>query len=177
MSRADGVRRTSVEVRPARAEDWREVRDLRLRALADAPDAFGSTLEHEQQHGESEWLAWICGWEGTTNRLFVALDGDEWVGIAVGSRAGDDRTAHVYSMWVDASVRRAGIGRRLLDEVIRWSRSIGASELELAVTATNDGAVSFYERMGFADTMERRPLREGSTHEVIVMRRRLDSSR
>jgi GNAT superfamily N-acetyltransferase len=117
---------------------------VRLRALADTPDAFGSTLEEERHHGQAEWLGWILGWEGATNRLFVATDRDEWLGLAVGSRTGDDPVANVYSMWVDASVRRTGIGRRLLDEVVEWSRSIGVNELELAVTSSNRGAVRFY---------------------------------
>jgi ribosomal protein S18 acetylase RimI-like enzyme len=167
------VTRATVEVRVARLEEWRAVRDLRLRALADAPDAFGSTLEQERRYGEREWVEWISGWEDTTNRLFVAVDGDEWLGIAIGSRTSDEATAHVYSMWVDPTARRAGIGRRLVQEVVEWSRSTGARELELNVTATNPGAIAFYERMGFADAMQRRPLREGSTAEVILMRRAL----
>jgi hypothetical protein len=37
-----------MEVRQARAADWESLRELRLRALADAPDAFASTLETER---------------------------------------------------------------------------------------------------------------------------------
>jgi ribosomal protein S18 acetylase RimI-like enzyme len=165
------------EVRPARAGEWREVRDLRLRALADAPDAFGSTLEREREYGEREWLSWISGWEDSTNRLVVGIDADAWVGMAVGSKTEKDELAHVYGMWVDPLARRGGLGRRLLDDVTDWLRALGATEIELGVTATNRGALAFYERMGFVDTQERRPLREDSSLEVIVMRRRVLSSR
>lgn len=50
-------------------------------------------------------------------------------------------------------------------------------DLGLGGEATNRGALTFYERMGFVDTKERRPLREGASLEVIVMRRRLLSPR
>lgn len=165
------------EVRAARPDEWREVRDLRLRALADAPDAFGSTLEREREHGEREWLGWISGWDESANRFVVGIEEDAWIGMAVGSRTGEEALAHVYGMWVDPRARRAGLGRRLLDDVTAWLHSLGAREIELGVTATNRGAVAFYERVGFLDTTERRPLREGSSLEVIVMRRRIGSPR
>lgn len=163
-----------IEVRTATPGDWRRVRDLRLRALADSPDAFGSTLQRERDHAKREWLRWISGWESAVNRLVVAVGGDEWIGMAVGSRSGDDERAHLYAMWVDPRARRTGVGRRLVDAVLTWAGAEGATEIELGVTAINRDAVVFYERLGFADTGERHPLRDGSPLEVVVMRRRLD---
>jgi ribosomal protein S18 acetylase RimI-like enzyme len=160
-----------IEVRATRPDEWRRVADLRLRALADAPDAFGSTLERERTAGEREWQRWISGWEGAVNVLFVAVDDDEWIGMAVGSQSGETDRAHLYAMWVEVRYRRAGIGRRLVEEVLAWAQTRGATDVELGVTASNPGAVRFYERMGFADTGERHALREGSPLEVVVMRR------
>lgn len=162
-----------IQVRTARPDEWRRVRDLRLRALADSPDAFGSTFERERAHTKREWLQWISGWESAVNRLVVAVDGDEWIGMAVGSRTGNDERAHLYAMWVDPRARRAGIGRRLVDAVLSWAGAEGATEIELGATAINGAAVGFYERLGFADTGERHALRDGSPLEVIVMRSRL----
>jgi ribosomal protein S18 acetylase RimI-like enzyme len=135
-----------------------------------------STFERERHHGEAEWTEWISGSGETTNRVFAAREDDEWLGIAVGSRTRDESTAYVYSMWVDPSVRRVGLGHLLLDAVVDWARSIGATALELNVSRSNPGAIAFYERMGFVDTTERRPLREGSTQDVMVMRRGVASS-
>jgi ribosomal protein S18 acetylase RimI-like enzyme len=97
--------------------------------------------------------------------------------MAVGSKTAKDELAHAYGMWVDPGARRGGLGRRLLEDVTAWLRALGATEIELGVTATNRGALAFYERMGFVDTKERRPLREDSSLEVIVMRRRVLSPR
>ena len=161
----------AVEIRPARREEWGRVRDLRLRSLSDAPDAFGSTLEREREHGEAEWIEWVEGWEDATNVLYVAEDGDTWIGMAVGSRAGDEADANLYGMWVDPSWRGRGIGARLVDQVLGWAGSWGARSVILAVTETNEGAAAFYEHLGFADTGERHRLREGSDLTARVMSR------
>ena len=39
---------------------------------------------------------------------------------------------------------------------------VGRALVVLGVTENNDGATGFYEHLGFADTGERYPLREGS---------------
>ena len=152
-------------------EEWERVRDLRLRALAEAPDAFGSTLEREASLGRPGWIAWIEGWEGATNTMFVAERGDGWVGMAVGSRTDEEADAHLYGMWVDPTWRGRGIGARLVDGVLAWARSWGARSVILGVAEINDGAADFYEHLGFADTGERYPLRDGSALNCRVLRR------
>src|SRR4051794_23523739 len=47
----------TTEVVHAVVEDWAAVRKIRLRALADAPDAFASRLADERGRAESEWRA------------------------------------------------------------------------------------------------------------------------
>lgn len=44
-----------VVVRNAVADEWRAVREIRLRALAEEPRAFGSTYAREAPFDESEW--------------------------------------------------------------------------------------------------------------------------
>ena len=161
-----------ISIRPARRDEWERVRDLRLRSLEDAPHAFGSTLEEEEAYAQPEWIAWIEGWEGATNVLYVAESGDAWVGMAVGSRSGDAPSAHLYAMWVDPAWRTRGVGSALVDEVLAWAGSWGSRWVILGVTEVNDGAARFYERLGFTDTGERHPLREGSELAVWILRRR-----
>ena len=164
---------SSVGTRRVARDEWERVRQLRLRALADAPDAFGSTLDEERAHGEAGWVGWIEGWESFTNALFVAEDGERWVGMAVGSRAGDEPDAHLYGMWVEPSRRSSGIGASLVEQVLGWARTWDARSVILGVTETNGGAATFYEHLGFVDTGERDPLREGSELRVRIFRRRV----
>ena len=44
-----------MEIRQTRAGDWAALRRLRLRALADAPGAFASTLDAERAFGDDVW--------------------------------------------------------------------------------------------------------------------------
>jgi ribosomal protein S18 acetylase RimI-like enzyme len=152
--------------------DWPRLREIRLRALADAPDAFGSTLEDERAYDERGWLRWIRGWsETTTNHVVVATDAERWVGLAVGSHTAGDRVAHVYAMWVEPAARGRGLGRELVEAVAAWALERGADELELGVTDGNAAAAALYRATGFADTGVVEPLRDGSPLTLRVLRR------
>jgi ribosomal protein S18 acetylase RimI-like enzyme len=162
---------SDARIRLARPDDWERVRDIRLRSLTDTPDAFGATFEEESAYGQPDWMAWIEGWEGATNTMYVAEAGGALVGMAVGSREGSATDAHLYAMWVDPAWRTRGVGSRLVDEVLAWARSWGSRWVILGVTENNDRAARFYERLAFADTGERHQLREGSPLEVRILRR------
>ena len=157
-------------IRVAGSQEWERVRDLRLRALAHAPDAYGSSLERESAFDEAAWRAWIDGWEGATHRFVVCETDGEWVGMAVGSRATDGSDAHLYGMWVSPDRRRQRVGERLVTDVVGWARSWGARSVILGLTEGNEDAEGFYERLGFQDTGERHPLREGSELVTRVLR-------
>jgi ribosomal protein S18 acetylase RimI-like enzyme len=166
-----------MEVRVAREDDWEAIRDVRLRALLDAPDAFSSTYEEERGKGEPEWRSWVTGWSGAEQLTVLAMEENAGWGLAVGVRwERGDAVAHLYAMWVDPSHRRRGIGAALVEEVIRWAGRIGAGVVELRVTESNAAAVRLYERTGFAPAGERSPLRERSEVVTMTMRRRLRSA-
>jgi len=160
-------------IRRANADEWERVRALRLAALRDAPDAFGSTFEREAEETEERWRGWVTGWDGAERQaLFVAEDGDAWRGLALGVRWRErPDAAHLYAMWVAPDARRTGVGRALVEAVCAWAAEEGASTVHLCVTDSNEGAAAMYERCGFVPTGERTPLREGSELEVVHLER------
>ena len=46
----------------------------------------------------------------------------------------------------------AGVGRALIDTVVEWNRSLGVRVVKLMVTSVSQGAMRFYEEMGFRMT-------------------------
>ncbi len=154
-----------MEVRRARADEWQALREIRLAALADSPDAFGSTLEEERDADEARWRGWVTGegWAGDV-APFLADGSGPLIGLATGYRP-DDRptTGWLFAMWVRPDRRGEGIGRHLVAAVEEWAASLDIDQLLLHVTDGNDGAVRFYASCGFVCTSDApEPLRERS---------------
>ena len=151
-------------VRRLSPDEWPAYRDLRLRALRDSPDAFGSTFERERQRSDAEWAARLAVTEDSRESLpLVAVWGNEFVGLAWGRLvASDDRVVHVYQMWVSPTSRGRGIASLLIDTLIAWARSVRATQLRLSVTGGNTSAERTYAKAGFEPLGLAEPLRPGS---------------
>ena len=163
----------ALEIRPAVEADWQILRDTRLAALQDSPSAFGSTLARERAYAEDDWRRWIGRSRmGDRQVIYLALDGDRCVGL-VGAFEHEAHLVRLISMWVAPDARRRGLGRRLVDEVINWTRSIGKVGIELHVTEGNEAAENLYREMGFQPTGETMPLPSNPTYRLRLMRLRL----
>lgn len=148
-------------------EDWREWREVRLAALKDAPDAFGSTYEREIAFGEADWRTRLT----RGGPIVAELDG-RIVGCAAGVPDADDpSTVEVYAMWVAASARGGGAAGALIESIVSDAREAGAKRVHLWVTETNERARAFYRRHGFTETGEREPLLSNTTLDVLGMER------
>jgi hypothetical protein len=88
-------------------------RDVRLRALQDAPLAFGSNYARESQLSDEEWLQRVTRWNGERGIGYLATDAGCGCGIAGSFLDEEDGTrAHLISMWTAPTHRKCGIGRR-----------------------------------------------------------------
>jgi ribosomal protein S18 acetylase RimI-like enzyme len=146
-----------MEARQAQAADWQALRQLRLRALADAPDAFASTLEEEVAFPEEVWRQRAEGGPASAN--FIAREGGVDVGLAAVFAEPDvPGRMHLVSMWVAPRYRRRGVARALVDQAVRWAAERRAREVGLWVADQNTAARRLYERLGFRPTGERQPL-------------------
>lgn len=148
-----------MEIRPTTEDDWKLVRDVRLRALAESPLAFGSTLGRERDRTEAEWRQWSGRGRSGDGVMYVADQGERFVGLAGGYHEEEHPDAvHLVSMWVDPAQRGAGLGRRLVEAVVAWARAEGAAVVNLWVTDQNEPAIALYRSCGFRPTGDRQPL-------------------
>ena len=60
-----------------------------------------------------------------------------------------DRFAELQSLSVEAERRGEGLGERLMEAVYAELRALDVRELVIGVMASNEGAIRFYERLGF----------------------------
>ena len=132
---------------------WRELRDVRLAALAEAPTAFGSSLRREQDFEEDRWRAWT-----DSAALFMALVGGSPVGMAAGVSGGSDAERKLVAMWVEPAWRGRDTASKLVRSVIEWARSAGSERLRLWVAEGNESARRLYVGHGFEVTGGRKPM-------------------
>ena len=168
-----------MEIRRIRAHEGPRLRALRLRALADAPTAFGSTLAEAQAHPQEYWERRAReSAVAETSAIFVAEENGHWYGIA-GSFIHRDHphTVRLVSMWVDPIRRRSGVGSALVEAVLQWARGREAECLQLWVTDANHAARSLYTRHGFAETEHIKPLPSNPILQEVLMVRHLIASR
>jgi ribosomal protein S18 acetylase RimI-like enzyme len=163
-------------VRRLRADEALAWRDVRLRALADSPDAFETTYADSARLGEEAWLERTGSLaEGRQSVMFVADEGGALVGAAgafVDDHAGG--LAHLISMWVAPEERGRGLGEALATAVVDWARERGCPAIRLFVVRGNGGATALYERCGFRSTGVLVPMPRRPTLLEEEMRLRLD---
>jgi GNAT superfamily N-acetyltransferase len=146
----------AVEVRRVQAAEWEELRELRLRALADAPEAFASTLEREAAFPADVWRQRARGGPGSAN--FIACEDGVGVGMAAVVAEPDPGRMQLVGMWVDPRHRRRGIAQALIGRAVGWSRDHPAGELIAWVAEPNTAARTLYARVGFRPAGTRQPL-------------------
>lgn len=156
-----------MEIRVATVDDWERSKDIRLRALAEAPNAFCSSLDRELAFDDQAWRDRL-----EQARTFLALSGGATVGTATGTADPHENGGReLVAMWVDPAERRSGVARALIDAVVEWARAQNAPAVALWVAEDNASALRLYEKCGFALTGEREVMRSGV--DQVRMRRPL----
>lgn len=146
-------------------------REVRLRALRDAPDSFGEVAVEAEARFSSYWEDLTRSvTEPGRHVMFLACEGDAVYGSTYGLRDLESSdTGRVGGTWVAPSHRRQGVGKALLEAVVVWAKEQGFRRLRLWAPAANTTALSLYRQAGFGNTGQRRPLPTNAALEIVEL--------
>ncbi len=138
-------------VRRLAALDAAPLRQLRLDALVETPESFGSSYEEEHTLTLADIREWITpADDGAMFGVFMqdALAG--MVGVGRQRKLKMRHKAHIWSMYVAPAQRGRGLARLLMHAAIAHARTMrGVRQVQLSVTANNAAAAALYASLGF----------------------------
>jgi ribosomal protein S18 acetylase RimI-like enzyme len=146
---------TLYRVKVLTEQEWFRLREIRLSALNESPEAFLSSLAREAAYREEQWRA-----EFTRGEWAVVVTSDRAVGLVGATREShmpvDER--YLEYIWVAPGSRRSGVASMLLRTVLDHLRDSGVLTVWLWILDGNERAMRLYQRFGFISTNERQPL-------------------
>jgi len=144
-----------ITCRRATRDDVELFREVRLQALQDSPDAFGSTHESASARDLASWEEQLFSTvSGDLRNTQFVFSGDECVGLAALYRERDVPSGELLMMWVAPHYRGSTAASTLVDALIRWADGCGLRSVALVVTDSNLRAIKFYDSQGFIPTGE-----------------------
>lgn len=90
--------------------------------------------------------------------FLVAVADERVVGSADIQRGRESKNAHTANLGLSLrkEVRGLGLGKALMEDLLRWARSEGIRKVTLAVFETNRPAMALYRDFGFAEEGRRK---------------------
>jgi len=140
-----------LQARVLTEDEWYRLRDVRLTALRESPEAFLSSYEIELTYREDEWRA-----EFSRGEWAIVIRQGQAVGLLGATREADTFSTERYLeyMWVAPEFRRSGVASNLIRTVFGRLFSSGIIPVSLWIIDGNEPARRLYERFGFVSTNE-----------------------
>ncbi len=150
-----------LEIKPLLPHEWPILKQVRLRALADAPEAFSTTLAQAQDYTDTDWqerarrfahpppaAARIAYLSNTPCGMMTCYPASPQTPLAA-------PIAELTAVWVDPAARGQGAGEALAASIVTWAVTQNIRTLQAWVMEDNPRALAFYKKVGFAETSQR----------------------
>ena len=160
------------EIRAMAAGDWEAVRDIYLGGIATGQATF--------ENDAPSWTAWNSGHLPAPRLVAVSNESASngsvagWAALsAVSSRAAYAGVAEV-SLYVADKMRGAGIGRLLLESLVKASEENGIWTLQASIFPENTASVSLHDSCGFREVGRRQRIAKmkGVWRDTLLFERR-----
>lgn len=141
----------NVEIVKLSPDDWREYKRIRLEALELEPQAFGTTYDEASSKPDEYWRNKLST---IADNIFVfARVGGEIVGT-VGAYF-EDGQATIVGLYLRKEFRGMGLGKKLVQEIIKEIQVRGIGKVKLDVRPTQKTARALYQSLGFTYASEK----------------------
>jgi ribosomal protein S18 acetylase RimI-like enzyme len=160
----------SFSIRRLSPSDVASFRSIRLEALRNASEAFGSTFEKESNEPLQYFVDRL-----DRNAVFGGFFGDSLVGVAGFCRQEGIKMSHkgfLWGMYLKPEARGSGLAAILVERLLEYA-SQEVEQVQLTVVASNPRAIRFYERMGFvAYGLEKEALKDKDSYfdEILMVK-------
>ena len=143
-----------MEVRILTETDAEAFWNIRLRALRDDPESFGSSYEEVLERGIAGVTQGLRAKDvASDDATFGAFDGNQLVGIASFRRVSSIKMRHkaiIWGMYVPRELRKEGIGKALMQAAIEYAKTLpDLEQINLAVVLTSREARHLFISLGF----------------------------
>jgi ribosomal protein S18 acetylase RimI-like enzyme len=143
-------------IRQAIESDLNELSHFATQAFYDAYDWYNTAenmRDYVKKYFSKENL--LSEFNQTDTVFLVALDDHQkiigYAKIGKGNNNSDLNESHseIERIYVDTKLQRAGIGQKLIDEIIHITQQRNQKIIWLGVWQKNEKAVNFYKKIGF----------------------------
>ena len=135
-----------IEIKRLSSGDGEVYRTIRLQALENAPNAFGSSLAAEADRPSDHFEA-----RAAQGGVFAAFVDGRVIGMAGFYVQSGPKVRHkgtLWGMYIAHELRGCGAGKLLVQAVLDHARGL-VDLITLAVVSDNASALALYEHMGF----------------------------
>ncbi len=151
------------------AAHWERVRAIYLEGLATRQASFETTAP--------DWDAWDAS--HLEDPRLVAVEAGEvlgWAALSPVSRRAVYRGVAEVSVYVAAHARGRGIGRLLLEAMVKESEALGFWTLQASIFPENTPSIRLHESCGFRMVGRRRRIAQhyGAWRDTVILERRSD---
>ena len=136
-----------MHMRALNEKDWSVLRVLRLDALREHPEAFGSSFEEESQMTEEQFGDGLKACD-----MFGAFVGNELIGCVGFFMQSGTKMRHrgvLFSMYVQPKHRGAGVADALVTAVVSHAKK-RVLQLHVTVVTSNQAALKLYLKHRFS---------------------------